>query len=116
MHIHHGLRKISLKSVQKKPILYFSMIFMFVSDFELQGKKAPSSKEGAGCFHSDGVSSLASCREIAQATNDLAGHLRVESTCFCLVPDCCFSRTSELRNERKDAELQITIAAWMFLF
>lgn len=90
---------------------------MFVSDFELQRKiKSTIFKGGAECFHSNGVSSLASCREIAQATNDIAGHLRVESTCFCLVPDCCFSRTSELQNERKDAELQITIAAWMFLF
>lgn len=35
------------------------------------------------CFHSDGVSTLASCRESAQATNDIAGHLGVESTC-CL--------------------------------
>lgn len=109
------MRKISLKSVQKKPILYFSMIFMLVSDFELQ-KKRTIFKGGAGCFHSDGVTTLASCREIARATNDIAGHLRVESTCFCLVPDCCFSCTSELQNERKDAELQITIAAWMFLF
>lgn len=101
----------------KETNIVFQYEIHVVSDFELQKKKKRTIFKGdAGVFIPMVSAHWHPAEKAPRPLMTQPGTWGQSPPAVCHVPDSCFSSTSELQNERKDAELQITIVAWIFLF